>query len=238
MESYKNFFSVVVPARNEEKYISKTLESLRAMNYPKNRYEIIVVESGSNDRTYSIALKFRSSLIKVYHLERRGVSVGRNYGATKSSKKCDWLIFFDADCIPDENFLSDINNFLIKHPRKSFYAGTTKIVPLEDNFKIKVFLELYSIWLRIFRASFAMQLIRRDLFEKVKYDENLRLGEDYVILRELRKYGKFFFLSSTKLKTSIRRFEHQGIVKTLFFWIMGSILPRRIKKNIEYKVIR
>ncbi len=46
--------SVIVVTRNEEKNISRCLESLIAQDYPKDRYELIVVDGASTDRTQRI----------------------------------------------------------------------------------------------------------------------------------------------------------------------------------------
>lgn len=40
------FFSIVLPAYNEEKYIEKTVEALKRLDYPKEKLEVIMVENG------------------------------------------------------------------------------------------------------------------------------------------------------------------------------------------------
>jgi cellulose synthase/poly-beta-1,6-N-acetylglucosamine synthase-like glycosyltransferase len=47
-------YSIIVPAKNEEKTIGRLLESLTHLCYPQDKLEIIVVEDGSTDRTYQI----------------------------------------------------------------------------------------------------------------------------------------------------------------------------------------
>jgi glycosyltransferase involved in cell wall biosynthesis len=63
------FISVVVPALNEEKYVGKCLSSLRAQSYPRELYEIIVVDNASTDRTAEIARGFG---VKVVYESQRG----------------------------------------------------------------------------------------------------------------------------------------------------------------------
>ncbi|GAI34864.1 unnamed protein product, partial [marine sediment metagenome] len=48
------FVSVVVAVRNEERYIRECLDSLLAQDYPRNRYEVLVVDGRSTDRTREI----------------------------------------------------------------------------------------------------------------------------------------------------------------------------------------
>jgi cellulose synthase/poly-beta-1,6-N-acetylglucosamine synthase-like glycosyltransferase len=55
--------SVVIPAYNEEKTIGKTIESVLALDYPKNKLEVIVVDDGSKDRTAEIVKLYKIKLI-------------------------------------------------------------------------------------------------------------------------------------------------------------------------------
>ena len=59
-----NFISVIVPAHNEQKYISQCLKSLIAQDYSKDRYEIIVVDNDSRDRTQEIVKKLNVRIIE------------------------------------------------------------------------------------------------------------------------------------------------------------------------------
>jgi succinoglycan biosynthesis protein ExoA len=52
------FISVVIPVYNEERHIAECLDSVLAQDYPADRYEVIVADGGSNDRTRAIVEKF------------------------------------------------------------------------------------------------------------------------------------------------------------------------------------
>ena len=52
------FVSIVVVARNEEKVISQTLDCLLALDYPKNRFEIVVASDQSDDNTHDLVETF------------------------------------------------------------------------------------------------------------------------------------------------------------------------------------
>ncbi|MCR4325816.1 MAG: glycosyltransferase, partial [Patescibacteria group bacterium] len=54
--------AIVVPCFNEERTIESTLKSLAALDYPKEKLEIIVVDDGSTDRTHAIAQEFAAAL--------------------------------------------------------------------------------------------------------------------------------------------------------------------------------
>lgn len=61
--------SVVIPAYNEENYLTPCLKALKEQEYPKEKFEVIVVDNGSGDKTSEIAKNFGVRLI-VYSQEK------------------------------------------------------------------------------------------------------------------------------------------------------------------------
>ena len=85
--------TVIIPAFNEEKSIARTIESIKASNYPKNKFEIIVVDDGSKDKTLEIAKKYKSKLVKVYTKKNGGKGTALNLAI----EKCTGDIIFSMD---------------------------------------------------------------------------------------------------------------------------------------------
>ena len=71
------FISVVIPAYNEEQYLGRCLQALRAQSYPASRFEIIVVDNGSTDATADIAHRFGARIVSE---PRKGVARARQTG--------------------------------------------------------------------------------------------------------------------------------------------------------------
>lgn len=92
--------SVIIPTYNAEKYIGKCLKALLSQNY-KKRYEIIVVDDGSTDKTAEIVRKFKK--VKLIEQEHKGPAAARNLGIKHS--KGAILLFTDADCVPTKNWI-------------------------------------------------------------------------------------------------------------------------------------
>jgi cellulose synthase/poly-beta-1,6-N-acetylglucosamine synthase-like glycosyltransferase len=63
-ESYRPRFSVIVPAHNEERYIARTIEKFLAVDYPKDKKELIVVNDSSTDSTQQIISKYAYRIIQ------------------------------------------------------------------------------------------------------------------------------------------------------------------------------
>jgi biofilm PGA synthesis N-glycosyltransferase PgaC len=126
LEEYP-FFSIIVPAHDEEGIIEQTVESLRQLDYPG--YEIIVVNDGSSDRTGAIldAIVARDPAgLKVIHLNpNSGKAQALNTGILFS--KGSFLLTIDADCILDPKALRWMAWHLVKFPRVGAVTGNPRV---------------------------------------------------------------------------------------------------------------
>lgn len=92
--------SVIIPARNEERFIGACLEAVFAQDYPRALMEVIVLDNGSTDNTATIA---RQQGAQVCNLPAIQVGALRNRGAQIATG--DILAFLDADCLPPPGWL-------------------------------------------------------------------------------------------------------------------------------------
>ena len=95
------FVSVVVPVFNGVRTIEELLTSLLALDYPVDRYEIIIVDNGSTDDTRQIVERYPVTLLE--EREIRGAAAARNKGIMHA--RGDIIAFTDADCVADRNWL-------------------------------------------------------------------------------------------------------------------------------------
>jgi len=101
--------SVIIPTYNRSNYVIKTLESFINQNYPKDKYEIIVVDNNSSDNTAAIINDFiakNKNNIKYILETRRGNHHARNNAASIASNEI--LYFCDDDIIADRMLLKEI----------------------------------------------------------------------------------------------------------------------------------
>lgn len=94
MSSYPSV-SVIVPAYNAAATLPQCLAALAAQSYPRDAYEIIVVDDGSTDHTADIA---RAAGVHVITQPNAGPAAARNRGAAAASGEI--LLFTDSDCAP------------------------------------------------------------------------------------------------------------------------------------------
>jgi cellulose synthase/poly-beta-1,6-N-acetylglucosamine synthase-like glycosyltransferase len=79
---------IVVPSYNEEATLGGTTVALLALDYPKDKLEIIVVDDGSRDRTRAIAEKIaRDPQVKYFYKENGGKYTALNFGIEHSTSE-------------------------------------------------------------------------------------------------------------------------------------------------------
>jgi len=124
------FVSVILPVYNGERYIKKCLESLMNQSYPKDKYEVIVIDNGSSDSTVEILKTITNSQIQVLYESKRGSYAARNTGVSHSEGEI--LAFIDSDCVADNNWLmlgvynlKLINNQGVIGGRVEFFSDIT-----------------------------------------------------------------------------------------------------------------
>ncbi len=114
--------SIIIPAYNEEKVISHTIEALLETKYPKK--EIIFVDDGSNDNTLSIAMRYNEK-IKVLHKENGGKASALNYGLVYATGEI--VVIVDADTIIGRNSLKEIVKGFEVNEHVAAVAGNIKV---------------------------------------------------------------------------------------------------------------
>lgn len=229
-------FSIVIPAHNEESYIGATLEHLADLTYPTELFDVIVVENGSSDRTLECARVFEGGNVAVYSSDRTGISVAKNFGIAKVPPASDWVVFLDADTLLMPNFLSELDAWL-RARTQPVVVGTTQVLPLGGGRRARIWFSCYDVLHRL-GGSYAIQIVKRSLFPPLRFDEHIDMGEDLLLIKQARKRGGFFFLPTRTVYTSTRRFEAVGYLKLYLQWASFEILPRRLQKRRDYRVIR
>jgi len=95
--------AVIVAVYNEERVIARRLENLLALDYPRDRLQIVVASDGSTDRTVEIARRYASSGVAALALPRRGKALAQNDAV--AGAHVDIIVFTDADSEFDRRFL-------------------------------------------------------------------------------------------------------------------------------------
>lgn len=107
--------SIVIPVYNVERYIKRCLSSCVNQTLPKDCYEIIIVNDGTEDDSMLVVNQFAKEYSNIIVLSQtnQGLSVARNNGLKCASGEYIW--FVDSDDWIEENCLEDICSQLVDH---------------------------------------------------------------------------------------------------------------------------
>jgi glycosyltransferase AglE len=103
--------TVVVPVLNGGQTIRPLLESLLASTYPRDLYEIIIVDNGSSDETTSIVRQYPAVLLELRDI--KSSYAARNLGVARA--RFSTIAFTDADCRVDHRWLAEGVRAMAEH---------------------------------------------------------------------------------------------------------------------------
>lgn len=212
--------SIVIPTKNEAETLPPLFASLRKQTF--RDFEVIVANGPSTDQTEEVAKENGATVVK------GGMpGEGRNLGARAA--KGDVLLFLDADVeFPNDRFLEDaMKEFEERH----LDTAAPDIAWISKNLVYRASYNAYNKYARITQSfwphapGFCM-FVRREVHETIKgFDETVVFAEDHEYVQRAHKLGfKFGILAKSKaIRTSVRRFERDGWIKTIAIYIYTDL---------------
>lgn len=225
--------SVIIPAYNEEKYISKTLEAIQKQTFPD--YEVIAVANGCTDNTEPILKTHTSEKLRHLSLPQANVSVARNAGALNAQG--DILVFVDADTQLAEDSLQTIK----KEFTPDYSVATTKTAPNINSLKFRTALAVKNLYnkTKLYQGCSGVLVCRKQDFHAVQgYPADIVVKEHRKLIQKLKEKGKYRCIN-TVATTSMRRFEQWGLGKAVFYWTKQWIKDKRNGlQGVSYEAVR
>ncbi|MBI2151685.1 glycosyltransferase family 2 protein [Candidatus Woesearchaeota archaeon] len=105
------FVSVIVPAHNEEKTILKTLESIEALDYPKEKLEVIAIDDGSKDDTKEKIIEYISDKPHFRLISHSNMGKAASMNKALAQLKGEFFACLDADSFVDSSTLKKMLAF-------------------------------------------------------------------------------------------------------------------------------
>jgi len=118
--SGSTLISVIVAAHNEERYIGRCLRSLLAQTFPRMKFDIIVVDDGSTDRTAVVLKTFGNDVKVLRNDENIGLPASLNRAISSTHSK--FVVRVDADDFVNASFLEILHLFLTENPQMDAVA--------------------------------------------------------------------------------------------------------------------
>lgn len=224
--------SVIIPACNEEYRLPialKFLQVIKRVEYPN--LEIIVSINGSRNPSALKLIAQRNGARAIH--SAKGPSAARNAGALASSGEI--LIFMDADVLLQPGVISRIAGLVKKNT-----VGTCTAYP--DTINIKA---LLLAWVKnlvrstgLLKGMSELVFCHRSLLieKKIGFDPQMKLGEIHDFFSRAIKEGqaKYTYVHmpmSERWKFSVNRYERNGYIKTLIFWVRWWFFTRLLKRD-------
>ena len=182
--------SIVFRALNEEKWFAQALQACRDQAAPDFDVEIILVDSGSTDRTLEIAESYG---VRIVHIEKSKFTFGRslNYGCEAAAG--DYLVFISAHCIPShkhwlQNLIAPLRNGVVDYSYGQ-QIGHEVTRFSEHQIFAQYFPDHDKIPQDDFFVNNANSAIRAEVWRKYRFDEEATGLEDMVLGKAIMKDG-------------------------------------------------
>lgn len=243
------FVSVLVPAHNEGKVIEKTARALLSFNYPKDKYEIIIINDNSSDNSAeilnNISVEFNKRNFIVINTDKttggKGKSTALNIGFVRS--KGEIIAVYDADNTPEKEALKHLVKTLVKDNNLGAVIGKFRCRNKEVNLLTK-FINIETLTFQWMAQAGRWKLfnlctipgtnfvIRRSILEEINGWDTKAITEDTELSFRIYRMGykiKFMPLAVT--------WEQEPQTLNVWFkqrsrWAKGNIYV--VIKNFKY----
>lgn len=228
--------SIIIPCKNEKKYIKKCINSFIKQTYDDNLYEILICDGMSSDGTREIVLEYEDKFKNIKLIDNVGESAPKGMNLGIKNSKSDIVIIFGAHSEADKNFIK--NNVEILE-RKDVHCCGGPIETINENIvgrAISLAMSSpFGVGNALFRYSrkekfvdtVAFGAYKREVLDDIGYfDEELVRGQDFELNFRLTE-NNYKILLSPKIKS---KYYSRSSIKNLWnqyfqygFWKMKII---------------
>lgn len=180
--------TIIIPSRNEEKFIKKCLDSFVDQSYPAELYEVFVCDGMSTDNTRDIVNEYNKNYSNIKLLDNKGLTAPKGMNVGIKASNADIIIIFGAHATAHRDFIK--NNVIALENSEVGCAGGPINTISENELGNAIALAMsspFGVGNALFRYGKQEQYVdtvafgayRRDVLEKVGYfDEELVRNQD------------------------------------------------------------
>lgn len=228
--------SVIIPCKNEAGTVEKLLDSIAAQSTLP--YEVVVIDSHSEDETAAIARSYETSLpIRVIRAKQKGLAHARNEGA--ATAKGTMLLFVDADVILPSDF---IRLLLDEAQSRHISIGGFSQRMASDRRVVRVGARMMNGYVKIMARTpwpifFSCFFATKEVHDQIHgFDTSAWIMEDYDYAYRARNKGaKFGILRGPHFISSDRRFQEglfSSVTKAIYAEIYRYAHGLRVSKQL------
>ncbi|WP_370086793.1 TIGR04283 family arsenosugar biosynthesis glycosyltransferase [Ekhidna sp.] len=221
------FISIIIPTLNEENYTGALLEFL-STHPEKDRFEVIVVDGGSNDATVEKVSEHSCKLI-VTSIQSRAHQM--NAGASAANGEVLYFVHADTKLLP--SFVDDIQEAINQGVMSGCYRFKFD-APRNPLLHVNGFFTRFPfMWCR---GGDQTLFINNFDFEKIGgFDERFVIMEDYDLLERIQAQGISFKVIPKSVKVSARKYNRNSYMKVQLTNLQAM---KMYKRRIDPAVIK
>jgi cellulose synthase/poly-beta-1,6-N-acetylglucosamine synthase-like glycosyltransferase len=249
-KNYEPKFSVIIPAYNESKTILRTISSVVASNYPKNKLQIIVIDDGSKDKTFSIANQYKQtnkiSNLVVIRQKNTGKANALN-NAIKNYATGELIMCLDADSCVDPSAIKNATKYF-KNKNVAGLSSNVRIIQTGTLLNlIQQFEYLICYQMKRAQTYFNMEYIiggigstfRKSILEEVNFYDTNTVTEDIdltmkIISRGNKKYKAIYGSDVIAFTESV--IDIRGLIKQRYRWKYGRCQTFLKNRNMFFSL--
>lgn len=187
--NYKTDISIIVVNYNRAEFLERCLRSCIDQVVFNKKFEVILVDDGSTDDSFSIAKKFKSSVISYKLKKNKGISYASNFAIKKASG--EYFLRVDSDDFINKNTINFFHDIMINNKDLAFVYGDHYRVD-ERGYKEKL-IRLKNK--KLLKNHGAGVMFNKKIFLKYGgYNNKLNEAEDYEIISKILKKENTFYL--------------------------------------------
>ncbi len=229
--------SVVIPTKNEERYLPTVLEAIRRQSFQP--LEVIVSDAFSTDGTREVAKRAGATVV-----DGGLPSTGRNRGAAVATGEN--IFFLDADVIIDDDHFFE--HAVAEFVRRDLGIATCNLGVIGGNTYDILVHYFYNFYARLLgswhpHAPGFCILVKRSVHERISgFDESIMFCEDHEYAGRATDASSFGFLDSVKIFVTTRRQERDGrwsmgikyVLAEMHLMFLGPIRGDKFKYGFGY----
>ena len=167
--------SFIIPTLNEQKHIGAVLEAIEMSVNGRLKYEVLVVDNGSHDRTMEIAEEHNATCLEAFNCS---ISSVRNFGAEHS--EADIMVFLDADVYLTNDWGMHIKEVIARVQRQhDIITGSFCGISTENNWIEKIWFAPRTATKEAVYMNSGHLIVHKDMFTRLGgFAPELETGED------------------------------------------------------------
>ncbi|MGD1046308.1 MAG: glycosyltransferase family 2 protein [Bacteroidota bacterium] len=232
--------SIIIPCRNEEKFIGKCLDSIIAQDYPNDKLEVLVVDGKSGDRTRDIVEDYTKcfSFVKLVDNLKKVAPIAFNIGIKRAKGKI--IVIMSAHAVYPPSYISTCLKYLDK-TSADVVGGPVITMPGADSLFAKGIAlatsHPFGVGNSMFRISTKEGYVdtvpfgayKREVFEKIGlFNEQLVRNQDNELNNRITNSGRKIYLTPKLTSYYYNQSTLSGLLKQALKTGMWNVVTIKI----------